>query len=261
MKAISNSSVCPSCGGGHKSKPFCVYENGHHCFSCGFTKTFDRGFSVVTNSNNTTTIKSLVELPSMSRVLTEFSLEAQEWLVKYNITQDVLNEYGIGYTDDNCLVFLNKQKNEIVGYQKRNMLKRFITTEGPKLPMLLAENISDSIILVEDYISAVRLTKHTNVLCLWGTKITYEKLLEVFIDYDNVLVWLDNDEEKEINSGQEAAKKIINIGEYIINTLSQRRGFSLNTKRVLNVITTEDPKFYTDTEIRQIIKDAAYVSK
>jgi hypothetical protein len=243
LKAISNSKECPSCGGGHKSRPFCRYENGWYCFSCGYTKTFNNGFVIHEQRN------VIPDWPEASSRLAEFSLEAQLWLAKYNITEQDVRDYNIYYTDDNSLIYAVLEPQ--LFYQKRKMDERIITTYGQKLTTLL-EVSSICLVIVEDYISAINVHKAGyNALCLWGTKIAYKELEAWFKKFDKCLVWLDNDAEKQTNSGQDAAKKIINMGHSI---LYNKFGFS--NKTINNIVSDKDPKCYTKTEIKVLVEGA-----
>lgn len=253
MKALSNSRDCPRCGGNHKSKPFCLYENGWHCFSCGYSKAADRGFSIRELEN---TINP--DFPESTSEFSKFSIEAQIWLTKFSVDAELVNKYNIYYCEDNSLIFPCYEQNVLKFYQKRNMKQRFITTFGQKQPLLLInssalqENAKNSVI-VEDYISAIRLhDAGFNVACLWGTKVQHDKLLEWFTLFDTILVWLDNDVEKEANSGQEAAKTIKKTGNSILNN---KFGFSY-CKKIVNILAEQDPKYYTKTEITNIVRGA-----
>lgn len=247
MKAISNARECPSCGGGHKTKPFCLYENGWFCFSCGYTKAADRGYSIQVR------LPLIPEFPDACPDFSKFSLEAQLWLTKYNIDEKATKEYGIYYCNDNSLILTNNKEGEQLFYQKRNMKERFITSYGTKRPHLLA-GVGDLLVIVEDVISAIRVHQAGfSSICLWGTKLSYEDLCDWFKKYDKCLVWLDNDKEKQTNSGQEAAAKIIKMGTSV---LKNKYGFSIGSKEIVNVVADEDPKCYSNTSIREFIRGA-----
>ncbi len=250
MKAISNSKECPRCGGGHKAKPFCLYTNGWYCFSCGYTKTADRSFSVLKQTNN------IPEFPDAITDFSKFSVEAQIWLTQYGITAELVQQYNILYCGDNSLIFpCFNEEGGLVCYQKRRMGERFITTYGQKRPYILKSLVdTDVIVFVEDYISAIRAHQAGyNVLCLWGTKLSIQYLKGKFTYYNKYLVWLDNDAEKEVNSGQEAAKTILNTINYI---LRYEYGYSGSDKKAVNIISEKDPKCYNSYEIQHFIKGA-----
>jgi hypothetical protein len=248
MKALSNHAECPSCGGGHKSKPFCLYENGWHCFACGYTKSSDRSFTPALDKH-----KHIPDLPPHTNNISLFSLSALEWLRKFNISDDDIYQYKIySCTDDDSLLFVNN-----TGWQSRNIQTREIKTGGFKSPLLL-EVDSDICIIVEDYISAINIHKAGyNVICLWGTKISYAELSR-FKQFKTFYTWLDNDKSKKTNSGQEAAAIIGATIKSLFYEEKTRYGFTLNNYKWGNIITDKDPKYYLKNEILENIKAVDY---
>ncbi len=249
MKALSNSSDCPNCGSNHKAKPFCQYENGYHCFSCGYTKSYDRGFTPLQDRR-----ASIPDWPDAIADFTKFSVEAQIWLTQYSMTPELVSQYHIHFCDD-CLLFPVFQDRELVCYQKRNMKQRFITTYGQKRPYILKSPVtSRTFVVVEDFISAIRVHQAGfNALCLFGTKLPYEDLRTWFKVYDYCLVWLDNDYEKQTNSGQEAAAKLVKMGQSIIKN---EYGLS-NCKEIVNIVAELDPKCFSNKEVQELVRQGA----
>lgn len=250
MKALSNSSVCPKCGDGHKSRPFCNYANGQHCFSCGYTKSSDRGYYVVSEPAN-----NIPEYPDATTDWSKFSLDAQIWLTQYGIDDIIARKYDIMCNGD-CLIFPTFDlEGHLISYQKRKMSERYITTHGEKSPYLLV-GAGNTVIVVEDYISAIKVhMAGYSSLCLWGTKLSRVKLQELFTLFPYCLVWLDNDTEKETNSGQKAAKHILNMGNYII---MHKYGYSGLNRKLKNVVTEKDPKYYGINQIKKLVEETLY---
>src|SRR4051812_35191659 len=101
MTYLSSSSECPQCGSGHKGKPFCIYEDGHHCFSCGHHKRGNRGFSIR---------ESRISIPTLPKVTfnpEQFSLHNLTELAKWYITKEDLRSHHIGQSEDGGVVFPN----------------------------------------------------------------------------------------------------------------------------------------------------------
>ena len=248
MKALSNFADCPNCGSGHKSRPLCLFANGWYCFSCGYTKVSDRGYTPVHNGRVVIT-----DWPDAEWCFEAFSLDAQIWLTQYGITAELAQFYNIHYID-NCLLFpVFDDSQNLVCYQKRNIKERAITTYGQKLPHLLKSLVViDTLVVVEDYISAIKVhTSGYSALCLWGTSLSTQELNIQFKNYNHIIVWLDNDAAKEINSGQIGANKIIVMGNKILNKCY---GFSFGTKTIHNIATDKDPKCYNTTKINDLIQ-------
>jgi len=254
MTFLTASADCPSCGSQHKAKPFCIYENGVHCFSCGYTKSYDRTFSIAqeTRTKNTN-FPELNEMKSHN-----FSLDNLQWLNKYYVTPELVRKHSIYEAPDGALIFCVTKDGEVVHYQKRYIREnRLILSYGPKTPLITSIG-SDTVAIVEDPLSGIRVGEHCDSVCLWGTKTSYE-FLKSLLNYKKILVWLDNDHTKQTNSGQVAAKKICNMLESVIRLRLRRYGFGgLEVPEVVNCVTSCDPKCYSPSEIK-IIVEGEYV--
>lgn len=252
MKALSNSPECPKCGSQHKSKPFCLYENGWYCFSCGYTKAADRSFSF-----HNRRIES-PDWPDAISSYNDFPLSIKKWLLQYHIGGELCRKHNILSTEDESVIYVNlDEDNNVLFYQQRWPLKeqRAIQTKGSKCLNTFKTNRNTPIVLCEDFLSYVRIAEVCDVSCLWGTKIGLFHLKPLCQEYDTIITWLDNDQEKEINSGQVAADKIKEDVEYLFNKQRYYRGFSAQKKKYINIVTELDPKWYTTSEIESIIKE------
>jgi len=248
MTYLYNSADCPACGSDHKGKPYCTYENGVHCFSCRYTKSYDRTFSI-----SESRIQPIPDQPDAKSNPAEFSLENLVWLNKYFIMKEDITKHHILEAQNGALIFCTIQNNKIVHYQTRlNIPKRIILSYGTKIP---AHNRigSSTVVLVEDFISYIRLSELCDVVCLWGTKTSYN-FLESLLTYSKVLVWLDNDQAKETNSGQENAKIICKMLQHVIQCKLSKFGFGdIEVPKVTNIVTNCDPKCYSPSEIKKIL--------
>ena len=250
MTYLSNSAECPACGSDHKGKPYCTYENGVHCFSCGYTKSYDRTFSV-----SESRIQPIPDQPQAKSNPAEFSLHNLAWLNRYYVTSHEIKKHHIMEAQNGALIFCTIENNEIVHYQTRlNIPNRIILSYGTKIPARYSIG-SSTVILVEDFISYVRLSEFSDVICLWGTKTSY-KLLESLLNYSKVLVWLDNDTTKQTNSGQEGAKIICKMFKHVIQCKEEKFGFgNLQLPDITNIITNCDPKCYSPSELKRILRN------
>lgn len=92
---------------------------------------------------------------------------------------------------------------------------------------------SDTIVLVEDPLSCIRVGEVLPTYCLLGTKLV-EKIMFNLLNYKKVLIWLDNDV-----AGKKASKKIKSQLDPYIKT---------------KIITTSnDPKFYTKLGVKEVL--------
>lgn len=250
MTFLTSSVNCPSCGLQHKGKPFCTYENGAHCFSCNYTIFYDHSFTV---SNSA--VHRVKDFPEACSDPSKFSIVNLKWLAKYYVDAALIKKYSILETGNRGLILPYYKDGELVCYQTRwNTEPRLIVSSGVKVPALFAIRESRILVIVEDFISAIRLAEHVHSVCLWGTKVSYEYLKLWFKQYDNILVWLDNDYTKQTNSGQESAKKICNSLNSILHYTNRRYGFGqLDAKIIKNIIAEQDPKAYSPSELKETI--------
>lgn len=252
MTYLSSSAECVNCGSQHRGKPFCTYTNGVHCFSCGYTKSYDRSFTTRDIQGDT---PRYPDIPNCNWEPSKFSIINLKWLSKYYVDDKIIRQFRIGETTNNGLVFPYIIGGSVVCYQTRwNVEPRLIVSRGAKVPAVFAVCESRTLVLVEDFISAIRVAEHCHSVCLWGTKAQYKDLQEWFNKYDNILVWLDNDSTKRTNSGQEAAKKICKTLNDVLSYNKRRYGFGLDREVTFsNIVTEHDPKMYSPSEIREII--------
>ena len=251
MKALENHKECPKCGNGHKSKPFCIYENGFHCFSCGFCKSADRSFLLQSKRTNVNVnLNAYIQAESTPK---NFTSKCLSWLYQYYLTDEQIYQYGIkcDTTDDSLLFPISE-----TSYMQRwiNTKERKIRVFGEKSAILIhTKNTAKQslIVIVEDYISAIRIASQYNALCLFGTKLTS---IDIVKEYDTFVVWLDNDYIKNINSGQNAAKEIREKLNKIKNFNYYKRGFSLTKINNFNIATDKDPKCYTNSQIVNFVE-------
>lgn len=261
---ITKSNNCPKCGGGHSNQCFVVYDNGEHCFSCGYSKS--------TNSNNfafkapPNIFRQLVFPEGMTNNYNEFSLDILKYLGKFYINKQHVYRHKIMFVPDSSfttkaglsftgesLLFLNKDAETVHGYQRRFFPHKNIISVGDfNIPCLLVpeqENIKKTVCIVEDYISAVRLSDIVPTICLFGTSLK-SSVLSKLLEFDNILIWLDGD-----IPGQEAAKKISRKLYDIIKYNQQTTPYKPVNYRISNIATELDPKCYSNTELNFYLKD------
>lgn len=250
MTYISSHKECPNCGGEHKGKPFCTYPNGYHCFSCGFSKNADRSFLIREIQ------PTVPEFPDSIWNPNAFSLQNLAWLLEYYVSDSEIRKFRIGETLDGALIFPYIVGNQVICYQTRlNSTPRRIQSYGAKVPALFSNQESRTLVIVEDFISAIRVAEQTDAVCLWGTKAPFLSLQEWIKKYDSIVVWLDNDNSKETNSGQIAAKKICETLERILYFRNRKRGFGGgDQKEIKNLATEMDPKCYSNNELKNILQ-------
>jgi len=187
----------------------------------------------------------------------EFPLAVKKYLMSYGIGEDLCRKRSVLSCRDNSVIYVNCDKDgTLLSYQRRWVETRRFETRGEKMPTLLNEAETSYVVIVEDYASAIRISEDHDVVCLWGTKMPDSWVKLVSNIYDRVFVWLDNDADKDTNSGQIAAATLIKQFNKVFSKLQYYRGFTLMNKQCYNICSNKDPKYYTRSEIDNYIAGA-----
>jgi len=116
-----------------------------------------------------------------------------KWLYGYYVFKDLIRKHRIGYIEAGRKLLLPIViDNEIVFAQTRDVPDKHINTEGDK-QLYKIKTGSKRLILVEDYISAIRIGELCDVYCLFGTYIQPHEIKLILDEYNYVSVWLDGD--------------------------------------------------------------------
>jgi ribosomal protein S27AE len=220
---------CPKCG---SRDNLAEYTDGFYCFGCGYKK----------QKNDLNSIRSRLSEHQPDAMLSDelildydIPLKPMQWLLQYNITKDDVKLYQIGWEPrKQMLVLLNTpeyhQARNFSGYGPKYIAK------GKK--PLIFYNISDTLICVEDVISAIKIAKSNKNVCvipLLGSIIPLELTETILKRFNKVFVWLDRD--KAI----EAVKQARNL---------KQKGIDSDV-----IITPKDPKEYSTGEINEWLRN------
>lgn len=249
MGTLISTGPCPNCHRGQNTHCFAIYDNGEKCWSCGHYKAYgDNPFA-----SRTAAVKKNADIPIGTTNLNNFSLECLDYLFSSYITQEIITEYQIMHiAGENgkqpSLIFPVIKNKEIISCQQRYFPSKKILTFGDKKSTLrINKHKTDSIVLVEDFISAVRVGQVENSICLSGTTLTYDNLDYILDNYSKIILWLDGD-----RAGQEASSKIIKKIQYSLKLTSDWRRLDKNYS-ITSVNTTKDPKHYSTKEIKETL--------
>lgn len=244
---------CPDC---KSSSGFVEYETTSYCFKC--KKWTPKGYSGIYKSEGKVVLEGL-RLPS--KVVynpQDMHPEALEWLFKYYVFEDMIKKYKIGYIPESHRVFLpllDKDK-KILYYINRALIPgdvKYLNSTGVKAPMYCIEGSkSEAIVLVEDFISTIRIGQHYNVAFLQGTSLSRELLKHIVENYKHVVTWLDSDAPGQ-GAARKIAKQIRDYEDSILETRIYTRPDRLEPTIIKNVCTEKDPKCHTDSEIKEIL--------
>ena len=218
---------CPQCG---SRDNLGEYDDHYYCFGCKYYKTKNDIHSIRKRVNQSNQERGTEMLGNFG----EIPQKAMKWLLSYGISQKDIEEFGIKWDIKNqLLVLLDTAKY----WQGRSFDKHKPKYMSSGIKPLTIYGESDTIVLVEDIISAMRIAR-TREYCsapLLGSSLSYE-FENAVVDkcFKMVYVWLDRD--KAVNALR-------------IKRKLQQRGVD---SRV--VITDNDPKDYTKGEILEWLK-------
>lgn len=180
------------------------------CHNCGW-KNFVRGDKwtpsvalkelqrVMSKKDPTTFFEKKIRLPYDFTL--ELPLKASLWLQKYSITLDEIKQFRFGWSPKKRRLILPVfQDNQLIYYQGRTFEK--ITKDNPKYlnirqsgakNVYFRRNYSDSntIVVVEDILSAIKVGRYVNSLALLGSYLP-PSIIPILREH-NVVFWLDDD--------------------------------------------------------------------
>ncbi len=258
MGRLISMGPCSFCGGGHKTACFATYDDGYHCFSCGKRKSINK--SLYAFRQEDPIINNGIVVPKHTYNIKEFSPQVLSWLYKYYVFEDLIRKYRISYVpyakfggfEGESLLLPYFKGNELISYQRRFFPNKKFITGGNKQTtwVMTCNHKSNMLILVEDYISAIRLGEHYNTICLQGIKLRYEDCSYISKTYSQIKIWLDPDKE-----GQAAANIMYNQIVKALNKDVLFNAFSVREPKNVEVITTEkQPKDYSNQELITLIR-------
>ncbi len=259
MSQLISMGSCPFCLSGTNTPCFATYDNGYFCFTCNKRKSTDRA-QYAYRPSLISSDKSMT-VPKHTQNTCEFSPSVLKWLYSYYVYDDLIKKYGIAYVpydkygkfEGESLLLPVYVNHELTFYQQRFFPNKQFITKGDKTSPFIIKHRDNltRIVLVEDYISAVRVGQHSNVICLHGVHVHYNvaKLLQ-YLNM-NVIIWLDPDE-----AGQTASKAIMSQLVTAMNINNRDRAFAIRDSRSVTIRSTKlQPKDYSNQELKQILGD------
>lgn len=248
----------------HENLAFATYDDGYFCYSCNQGSFKDRKFAnnelIKLNTN------ADIKLPDEATELTSaFPVNILSWLYQYYIFEKEIRDNhimyvpyeeftlksGVEYAGDS-LIFPIIVDNAIVSYQRRFFPSKMFHSIGMHRHIFdTHSNTSKTVVLVEDFISAIRVGEVENCIWLQGTNLTPTLTSYIMKNYTTIKIWLDGDEPGQ-KAAQAAVKKIKRFAER--EGLS--RAFANREQRIIhNIVTENDPKAYSHNEIKEILSD------
>jgi hypothetical protein len=253
---MSNRAVCPKCGS-------MSALGDYHCFKCSYTPhnyQYNPLYvgEAIKEKEILTIRDDLILKPQ------QFPPKALEWLYKSCIYDNIIIKQKIGYCTDINRVFIPAFDifNTIHFYQLRSLdhslgnTIRYIT-KGRSSDYLIHyqdHNQSNTVIICEDHLSAIRLRQHDNVVALSGTSLSHTNCRDLAQMYSRFIFWLDPDEPgrqafyKNLKRLKWHCNKEEITSLYTSNNRKKYRFFRVDYDKI-----TEDPKSILDSRIKNIL--------
>jgi len=231
---------CPKCG---SRDNLGRYSDGSAwCFGCGYLEKGTHPF--LKSSPNTIKTITLPYDADFNYTSIPEKSKAYQWIQQYEITDEELSDYNILYSlSRQQLIFpIYDEDSNLLAWQARNFAETAKTkyfSQGPihDLIYICGEEIgSDTIILVEDLISAIKIGRSYPCMPLWGSEASKPLITRLKGMFKTVLVWLDSDKWK--------------------NAIKISKSCQIYGLKAAAIYSEKDPKKYTDIEIKKYIEDA-----
>ena len=250
---------CPVCGEGtntnaaiinHNSKYYSIY-----CNACDNKEYSSKGMLSLEErkrindlNEQALTVVHKIELPKDTTYEpTEFSRDARTWLFKGGLSPSQWVRHRIGYSKrlERVILPVYDSTNSLIWFQCRAILSgqkpKYIQPTGDRSKVYYAAGDTRSTkraVAVEDIMSAIRVgdavrSSQTTVVSLLGTKVTAGQA-EYLSNFDEVTTWFDGD-----RAGKTGSKNV----RQLVGLLTTCN----------NVRTVEDPKFYSNKHIKEIL--------
>jgi Zn ribbon nucleic-acid-binding protein len=254
VKEFIGHEPCPQCG---SKDNVGVWSNGQkYCFSsCGYYVPAHSGLNVdlirerLSEEAKRTKTGGAVSLPVDYSVVIRG--DAVRFLQKYGITDAERIKYKIGWSDlyeslvlpaydkfGNLLLCQRRYfgTEKFPRFHTRGQPEKVVWTVGPDIPVSgdSGNDISKTLVLVEDYISCLKVGRHQECTLLWGSSFSDNKLIQIADRWENIIFWLDFDKTKE--------------------TMKYRSRAAPYFREANMIVTERDPKDYTNAEIAEYLK-------
>lgn len=241
MNHVIGKERCPECAKSGRDRHhdnLGVYSDGHkYCFSCGYYESSGMASKV---RNKFIKHEKIVDEPNLPEdvVPCTYGL-GYEWLRQYDITTFEILQNKILWSEKlQWLIYPYYENYSITAFQARNFnaAKPYKYYTKGKVEELLWTfgSPSDSIVLVEDVVSAIKVGRCNRSMVLLGSVISIPRLMRLKHLTESIIIWLDPDKRKE---------------SIKFSNLAQTFGFSVKT-----IFSDKDPKEHDDSEIRGYIQ-------
>ena len=237
--------VCRSLGKDRSGDNLAVYSDGHKwCYACGYHVFGD---AVLSFKENVPGSKQGVPEPTRNISLpadVDFRIPRKAWdfLGKYALTDYHAKKHNLMWSEfRQRLYFPIFDKHGLLGYQGRylgedkSQSKWYTQGDLKNILHILPSDVgSDRIVLIEDIISAIRVSDIENCMPLFGSFVNIKTVVRLSRFYGNIVVWLDKDKEKD---SYKFSKMIRDLGLISSSVVTDRDPKELTREDILACLT------------------------
>ena len=254
MSKLLKTTQCPIChtrGDDTSKDNLALYDDGHqYCYACGY-------FKASPNTVESTKEKIMVIPPTKEEntngvaflptdISGNLSSSAKRWLLSYGLSFEEMRKFWWSEINQQLIYPVSDLEGNLIFWQARNFdvrnQKKYQTSGNLKdhLEILGTEG---ALILVEDVVSAIRVSREYQSMPLFGCRLTREQLIRIRdfgIGLDGELgIWLDPDKVQESLKYRNMAREL---------------GI-----KAFSVMGTQDPKAYGHNELIELV-EASHLS-
>lgn len=234
MANYTHHEPCPNCGS--KDNLACYDDGSKWCFGCRY---YIPPSGLIRLQNKFKSVQDIetkfgINLPDDATY--QLQQNHIDWLAKYSITRQEIILYRLMSSKEKGLILPIYNKDELVFYINRPMREGMAKSfDNGRKPFVVFTNkkqrVTDKVILVEDYISALKVARFCPAVPLFGSYVSLKAISSLSVRFSQCRIWLDMDKAKE--------------------SLRQALRFSVYFKhRCKSIVTDLDPKEYQDKEIQ-----------
>lgn len=206
------------------------YPDGTYCHSCSAKE-----FNVKLVSWGSEVLQTSTIDPEQPR--SDWPQEAIQYLRNFYIKDEQIKFHDIYYSKlQRRIMFPNNSAYPTCAWGRSLTDKTKWLKYGDRNALYIPYRTrkTEELILVEDVISAIRVSRFKDTLCLCGTALK-NTMYSLTLQYKSIIIWLDGD-----IAGVRGAEKI-------------KRELKLY-KNIRIITTKQDPKMFTDKQIEEILR-------
>ena len=253
MSSCIRHEPCPKCGPVQDGSGdnLGVYDDGHKwCFACGYFVPSSGIISIqdVRARLSQRADKNFAAPPALPSDHTYLiPVHAYTWLKQYDLTEQEINKHRIGWSSqyERIIFPVYGENGDLLMWQGRycpfpespseKRSKYFTQGRAENVLALLGDPPSKDgmVCLVEDFISAIKVSRVCSAHCLWGSEVSLARMKRLSLLFPHIILWLDQDK------ASHATKCAIKARPYF--------------EKVSSIYTERDPKTYSTEELKQWI--------